>query len=336
MNDQKKVFLSATYEDSVDLIETIKSKLAECGFKVIHFKNYDFHNGDVTKHIHDVCIDKAKNAPCYLLIIDRKQGEHYAGNNTNYEGLTVTHAEFKAACAPPNNKNKKIFIFVRKNVSLYFDLWKKTPSEQRANLQLRVDQGVFELLEDIKSQGNLWIDYFEHSRELEEILARKFPRTPRNNLVKYSIKFFILFFLMMMIYKSIPNPYLCYGYNPRKISKSAIECDWTGKSYQCRFAIANSGWLVVKNPRLHLYFIDGATVSLDPYNKEWQENDNVNYFWAKDIDIPGGIRYKKMDYAERTWPIDVVFHKNGINRIKYAIISNGIAKNGELKIINKH
>lgn len=160
-----------------------------------------------------------------------------------------------------------------------------------------------------------------------------------NTILSKSIKtgsvVLLIIFITLGIYKILPNPYLCYGYKPIiKIRKNPIEFRWTGESYECRFAIANSGVLTIENPVLHLYFIDGATVRIDPRNKEWQANDQVNYFWAKGIKISGGIR--KVDYAERAWPINVIFHKNGINKIKYIITSNGIQKIGIIKAINNH
>lgn len=332
MKKEKEVFLSATYEDLKDLIEEVKSILAERGYKVIHFKNYDFHNGTSSKHRHDVCVDKAKGTPCYLLIIDGRGGALYDGDYTDYRGLTVTHAEFKAASSQPNNKNKKIFIFVRKDVRLYFGLWKKTAPGQRDSLPEEVEQGVLRLLEDIDKQGNPWVYDFDHLKELKEILSEKFPK-PRKQWIKIVI-FGILIFLMITIYKFIPNPYLCYGYNPIKINKETIEFDWTGASYECRFGIANSGILTVRNPVLHLYFIDGATVTLGSDTREWQKNDDVNYFWSKKIDIHGGLG--RIDFAERAYPVNVNFHKKGINNVEYIINSNGFQKKGVIKIINRH
>lgn len=141
-------------------------------------------------------------------------------------------------------------------------------------------------------------------------------------------------FVLFIVYELIPNPYLCYGYKPIKISKYPIEFDWTGKAYRCRFDIANSGVLALHNPILQLYFIDGANVILDEQSSEWQKNDDVNYFWTKNISISGGIN--RIDFAERAQAIDVIFHKKGINRIGYIISSNGLQKRGVIRVISKH
>lgn len=156
-----------------------------------------------------------------------------------------------------------------------------------------------------------------------------------NRTRKICVRIIVIILLFYLVYRIIPNPYLCYGYDPKKID-NIIEFDWTGDSYQCRFDIANSGVLPVNNPILHLYFIDGATVRLDPQSNEWQKNDETNYFWTKKIDILGGIHTR--DLAERARPINVMFDKKGINRIEYVITSYGIAiqKRGIMKVINKH
>lgn len=140
--------------------------------------------------------------------------------------------------------------------------------------------------------------------------------------------------ILFLAYKLVPNPYLCYGYKPVKISKQPIEFTWTGSSYQCRFSIANSGVLDVKNPVLQIYFIDGATVTLDSKNTEWQKNDDVNYFWSKNIGIHGGLG--SIGFAERAQAINVNFRKKGVNRIGYIINSNGLQKKGVIRVINKY
>ena len=93
----KRVFLSATYEDQMDLIEEIKMKLAQLGINVIHFKEPNFYNGRTGIHAHDICIEKVESTPNYLLIVNYRAGSDYLGNNSEYKELSLTHAEFQAA-----------------------------------------------------------------------------------------------------------------------------------------------------------------------------------------------------------------------------------------------
>lgn len=158
--------------------------------------------------------------------------------------------------------------------------------------------------------------------------------TQLDQLIKIIIIAILSCFVFFIMYKLIPNPYLCYDYNTKKITNKPVEFTWTGDSYQCRFAIGNSGILAVRNFILQLYFIDGATVVLNPQIKEWQKNDDINYFWTKNVVIPGGIH--RYDCRERAEAINVIFHKKNINRIKYIITSNGLQKSGEIKVINRH
>lgn len=159
-------------------------------------------------------------------------------------------------------------------------------------------------------------------------------RTKLNCLIKRTIIVGSILLALLLIYFLIPNPYLCYGYKPIKIGMHPIEFDWTGNYYQCRFDIANAGILTLKNPVLHIYFIDGADITISSQNKEWQKNDDINYIWSKNININGGIRH--INFAERAQAINVIFHKKGINRIGYIINSNGFQKKGIIKAINAH
>lgn len=166
----------------------------------------------------------------------------------------------------------------------------------------------------------------------------KIVRYQRNTALRHAIKVVILLVAIILIafavYKLMPNPYLCNGYKPIKIGKRALEPTWTGEAYRFRFGIANSGILSVHDPILFLTFVEDVTVILHTETDEWKKNDDKNFFWAKKIAISGGVHIH--DYAERALPIDVVFHKKGINHIRYVITSNGIQKTGEIKVINTH
>lgn len=183
----KRVFLSATYEDQTDLIEEIKSKMAELGVKVIHFKEPDFYDGRAGIHSHDICIEKVKITPNYILIVNSRAGSDYEGNNSDYRGLSLTHAEFRSAWES-TNKNKKMYCFVRKKVMDFYD-WKQQRYQglrvfrsalkvlrkllrRENNASWLVETKVFELLEDLKTRG-VWIDFFHDSIELKQFLSAK-------------------------------------------------------------------------------------------------------------------------------------------------------------------
>jgi hypothetical protein len=167
----KRVFLSATYEDQTDLIEEIKSKLAELEIKVIHFTEPDFFDGRTGIHSHDICIEKVKSIPNYLLIMNYTAGSNYKGNNPDYKGLSITHAEFRSALESIN-ENRKMYCFVRRKVMDIYDIWKQSSNNHKNDASWRVESKVFQLLEDMKTKG-VWIDFFQHSLELKQILSAK-------------------------------------------------------------------------------------------------------------------------------------------------------------------
>jgi len=174
MKKEKKVFLSATYKDIVDCIEEIKSKLAGLGIRVMHFKDSGFHDGTIKRYPHDICIDKAIKTSNYLLILDRRAGQDYKGKNKKYRGLTVTHAEFRAFynVARRRGKNRKMYLFVRKNVKENYNLWKQTKPAHRKRIKWEAEKKLFQLLEDIENK-NLWYDDFATSLELKEKLDKQ-------------------------------------------------------------------------------------------------------------------------------------------------------------------
>lgn len=165
-------------------------------------------------------------------------------------------------------------------------------------------------------------------------IKRDSRHTALLRLLRNTVMGICIILIVFLLYKLIPNPYLCYGYKPIKIGKQPIEFKWAGDAYQCRFGVANSGIFDVKNPVLQIYFIDGADVTFDLKNREWQKNNDINYFWSKNIYIHGGIG--SINFAERAQAINVVFHKKGLNRVGYIINSNGFQKKGVVKVINAH
>ncbi len=169
-NKEKGVFLSATYEDQIDCIEEIKSMLAELNVKVHHFKGGDFQNGRADINPDDRCIEKIAQVPNYMLIVSYRAGSDYGGANTDYKGLTVTHAEFRVAHDDYNRKkpDKKLFCFVRKKVADSYDIWKKQPNPKNP-ADWPAAEKVYQLLEDLENK-KIWREPFEHSLQLKDLI----------------------------------------------------------------------------------------------------------------------------------------------------------------------
>lgn len=166
-----RVFLSATYEDQMDLIEEIKSKLAELGVNVIHFKNPGFYDGRTGTHAHDICIEKVEETPNYLLIVNYRAGADYNGENPDYQELSLTHAEFQSAYRSIT-ENRRMYCFVRRKVMDLYNIWREMSERNEDTSVLPVEPKAFQLIHDMQSNG-VWIDSFQHSLELKEILTAK-------------------------------------------------------------------------------------------------------------------------------------------------------------------
>jgi len=168
----KELFLSATYTDQKDCIEEVKSKLAELGVRAWHFKEGEFYNGRIDIHSHDRCIELVEQIPNYLLIVSYRAGAFYEGGDKSYNGLTVTHSEFKAAFkATKKDQNRRLYPFVRKEVWNIFNTWKDLVNRQEYPENWEIDRNLFPLLSDLKSLS--WIDTFDTSLDLKEMIAKK-------------------------------------------------------------------------------------------------------------------------------------------------------------------
>lgn len=168
----KKLFLSATYIDQKDCVEEVKSKLAELEVSTCHFKEGEFYNGRIDIHPHDRCIELVEQIPNYLLIVSYRAGTFYEGINKDYNGLTVTHAEFKAALnATKKDTNRRLYLFVRKEVWYFFNQWKDSVIKQHYPTNWEIDRNLFPLLRDLETLP--WTDTFDTSLDLKQMISKK-------------------------------------------------------------------------------------------------------------------------------------------------------------------
>ncbi|MCK4817200.1 DUF4062 domain-containing protein [bacterium] len=167
-----ELFLSATYNDQRDCVEEVKSKLAELGVSTCHFKEGEFYNGRIDIHSHDRCIELVEQIPNYLLIVSYRAGAFYEGINKNYSGLTVTHSEFKAALnATKKDPNRRLYLFVRKEVWYFFNYWKDLVIKKQYPENWEIDRNLFPLLRDLETLS--WTDTFDTSLDLKEMISKK-------------------------------------------------------------------------------------------------------------------------------------------------------------------
>ena len=167
---QKKVFLGSTSSDLKDVRAELRQLIPSLGFGLICFEDPNFKKLP-GRHSHDVCLDNVPDCDIYVLIIDERFGEEYAGSDGSLKGKSITRAEVEVAL----RENKVICTFVRQEVWLE----KATYSWNRAKGNeiepyYAKDKRVFEFIEFIatRSQDN-WIDQFKDIVKLKKLIRKR-------------------------------------------------------------------------------------------------------------------------------------------------------------------
>lgn len=162
---QKKVFLGSTSNDLKDVRAELRQLIPNLGFELICFEDSKFKK-QPGKHAHDMCLDNVPDCDIYVLIIDERFGEDYAGSDLNLKDKSITWAEVEVAL----RENKVICTFVRQEVWLE----KATYSSNRdKGIEIKPyyvrDKRVFDFIQFIstRSQDN-WIDQFKDIVELKD------------------------------------------------------------------------------------------------------------------------------------------------------------------------
>ncbi len=177
---QRKVFLGSTSNDLKDVRAELRQLIPSLGFEVICFEDPKFKKLP-GKHAHDMCLDNVLDCDIYILIIDERFGEEYKGLNFNLKGKSVTRAEVEVAL----KERMDICTFVRR------DVWREKATwawNRNKGVEIEPyyvkDKRVFEFIEFIaaRSQNN-WIDQFEDSVELKELIKNRLTNLTPNSSV---------------------------------------------------------------------------------------------------------------------------------------------------------
>lgn len=164
-NMSKSVFLGSTSRDLKDVRAVLRQFIPTLGCKLICFEDPKFKKNS-RKHVHDMCLDNVLDCNIYLLIIDQAFGEKYKGIRKKFKALSVTWAEVGSAL----NKNKKICVFVRREVWIEKGTW---ALNKKDGIKIKPcyakDIKVFKFIEYIvkMSKGN-WIEPFDDIEDLKE------------------------------------------------------------------------------------------------------------------------------------------------------------------------
>jgi len=171
----KKVFLSSTFRDLSYHRNLAAEVLIKEGYKVIRSEDSDFAKGSGA-HKHDICLQRVDETPNFLLIIDWYAGQPYEGVNSDYAGLTITHAEAKRAFI----KQGGWHCFAKQEVITTYNIWKqnKTLSEFRHD---PVERKVFDLMDDIYGLGKWGPNAFDDPDDFKRKI-KKYFRQLRNDV----------------------------------------------------------------------------------------------------------------------------------------------------------
>ena len=167
---QKKVFLGSTSNDLKDVRAELRQLIPNLGFDLICFEDPKFKKLP-GKHAHDMCLDNIPDCDIYVLIIDERFGDEYAGADSNLRGKSITWAEVELA----SRENRAICTLVRQEVWLEKATysWNKEKGIDIEPYFAR-DKRVFEFIEFIASRtkGN-WIDQFKDIVELKDLVRNR-------------------------------------------------------------------------------------------------------------------------------------------------------------------
>lgn len=167
----KKVFISSTAHDLVDLRAEVVADLTKLGFITLNHESPKFPVKQGL-HPHDVCLEAVKQCDIFILIIDRRYGTPYLGNNEHYKSknnwsITRCEADLAFSLNKGHSFVRTPVYYERKNYSDHI----KKHGNTIDFVYSYVDKiEVLEFLDSIYKIPK-WIDHFSDSVDLKRILA---------------------------------------------------------------------------------------------------------------------------------------------------------------------
>ena len=169
---KKKVFISSTCNNLIDLRSEVATALKEWGYLPMWNESHSFPV-KTGIHSHDICLDNVKECDIYILIIDSRYGSVYVGNNYQKKEISISQYEFEIAC----NEKKEIYSYVRDTVWNERPTYKKNVNKNIPFELHHVDkknEKVFEFIDYVvRHKRYNWIDQFINATDLKNNLASK-------------------------------------------------------------------------------------------------------------------------------------------------------------------
>ncbi len=159
-----EIFLSSTCYDLEDLRAVLERDLRAAGHKVLLSDRLNFPV-DPSRHRHDVCVERARDANLMILVVDRRRGAPFHSDPS----ISVTQAEFRNATKVPI----PVYAFIRRSVFDERETWKSNPTLNPVHAK---DVDVFKFISEIQSHpSGVWINKFDDVTHITGAIAAMEP-----------------------------------------------------------------------------------------------------------------------------------------------------------------
>ena len=165
------IFVSSTCYDLAQVRANIRQFVEELGFEPV-LSEYNNFPIDPSIQTVDNCLKAVeKHADIYVLVIGGRYGSQ------NDDGKSITNLEYIRARA----KGIPIYVFVNESILKAFATWKTHPERDFSSI---VDSPkVFEFVETMRDVDGLWINPFEHAKDITNTLKKQFAYLFSESLV---------------------------------------------------------------------------------------------------------------------------------------------------------
>lgn len=172
-SENKKIFISSTVFDLIDVRAEIEDFIRDIGFTPVmsDSKNDGFVISTDTHSI-ETCLTNVRNSDALILILSQRYGPSL--ETYGYDKVSATHLEYIEA----TKNNIPIFFFIRDRLESEYLGWKKNGRTDSYQTQWVKDKAIFSLIHshtsNIKDGKNNWYQTFSSSIELKRLVKKDF------------------------------------------------------------------------------------------------------------------------------------------------------------------
>jgi hypothetical protein len=181
---------------------------------------FDFHS-------HDICLEAIKQTDIVVLVLQERYGQKYMGTRAEYNGISITHAEYREAV----KLGKKIIVLTEKTIPIQRHWYKKDSSDKRVTISTNVFDFYYEVSASLKDN---WINPFDDSIDCRNQLRNRLNTIRNLNLSQNNLE-------LRNKILSIPSAHIIPG-TLDVLSYWKILCDsWSTVNKIWKISIFNTG-----------------------------------------------------------------------------------------------